>query len=170
MNEKTGKIAFTGLMIALAIVLSYVELLLPVFFAIPGIKLGLTNLVVLFALYRFGVKYAMGINLARILIVGFLFGNGLTIVYSMAGGALSIIGMLLAKYIIKCRIITVSAVGGVCHNIGQLAAAVFLMKTVHVIWYAVPLWIAGILAGIGIGMLCGIIIKYLSKEKVFKLE
>jgi len=157
MNERTKKIVLGGLLTALAIVLSYVELLLPVFFAVPGIKLGLTNLVVVFALYAYGEKYALGINIIRIIIVGFLFGNGLSIVYSLAGGVFSFLGMLLAKNIIKCRLVTVSACGGVTHNLGQLLAAMILMKTYHVAWYLVPLWISGILAGAGIGVLCGLI-------------
>lgn len=158
-KRRTQKIAIDGLLVALALVLGYVETLFPVNFAIPGIKLGLTNIVVLYALMAVGEKDAFVINVARILITGFLFGNGVSIIYSLAGGMLAYFVMLFAKELLKLHILTISILGAVFHNLGQIIVAMLLLKSVSVFWYLIVLWFSGILAGILTGLISGIIIK-----------
>ena len=106
-----------GILIALALILSYVEAQVPAFFAFPGMKLGLTNIAVLLALYRMGGVSAMTINLLRIVMVSLLFGSFSSFVYSMAGGMLSTVVMILLKHIGKFRPITVSIAGGISNHV-----------------------------------------------------
>ena len=135
------KTAYLGLFSAVAIILGYVESLIPVFAGIPGIKLGLANLAVLFILDRYSAKEAALVSVVRILVIGFMFGNLFSILYSMAGAALSLTVMNLLKKHSGFSLIGISVAGGVTHNIGQL------------IVYAPALLVAGVLAGILIGVL-----------------
>ncbi len=160
-NSKTQRTALYGLLIALAMILSYVEAQIPVFFAVPGMKLGLTNIVVLYALYRIGYSGAFLINLARILLVGMLFGNGMSIAYSLAGGLLSTLIMMLLKKTGKFRIVTVSIAGGITHNIGQILVAVVMLQTTELAWYLLVLWFSGLASGCVIGLICGELVKRL---------
>lgn len=157
--KRTKKIAQYGLTVALALVLSYVEAQVPPFFAIPGVKLGLTNVVVLYALYVMGVKSALLINIIRILLVGAMFGNGVSLMYSLAGGILSWIAMVVLKECFKFHIVAVSVAGGVFHNIGQILVAMVLLQTKAIAWYFLILWFTGIAAGVLIGVICGNIVK-----------
>lgn len=152
------RIALLGVLTAAAIVLSWVEHLIPFDFGVPGIKLGLANVAVVFALYRLGLGDAVVISLVRILISGLTFGGVTGIFYSLCGGFLSLAVMLILK---KCRfsVITVSASGGVAHNIGQIACAVVLTETLEVSAYLPVLMLSGILTGVLIGVIAGIIIK-----------
>jgi heptaprenyl diphosphate synthase len=161
--NKTKKIAQYGLLIAVALILSYVEAQIPAFFAVPGMKLGLTNVVVLFALYRMGEKSGMVINLVRIFLVSMLFGNGMSLAYSVAGGLLSGLVMILLKKTGKFRIITVSVAGGVAHNIGQILVAMVLLETKAVLWYLLVLWFTGIGSGLVIGLVGGELCRRLEK-------
>lgn len=157
---KSTKIITTyGLLIALALVLSYVESLLPAFFAIPGMKLGLTNIVVVVALCKLGGKSAFAINIIRILLVTFMFGNAASFLYSLAGGLLSTLLMIVLK---KCGIFSmtaVSAAGGVAHNVGQILMAMLLLYTSAVGYYMLVLWFTGIVTGLFVGVISGEIIK-----------
>ena len=161
MNEKIKKTAYLGVFSAVAIIFGYVESLFPL--GIPGVKLGLANLVIVFLLYLYGAKEVVAVSFVRILVIGFLFGNLFSIVYSLAGAALSLTVMLLLKKTGKFKIVTVSAVGGVCHNIGQLAAAAALLGTRQVLWYAVALLPAGLLTGGLIGLLAGQLLPRLNR-------
>jgi heptaprenyl diphosphate synthase len=161
--NKTKQIAQYGLLIAVALILSYVEAQIPAFFAVPGMKLGLTNVVVLFALYRMGEKSGMVINLVRIFLVSMLFGNGMSLAYSVAGGLLSGLVMILLKKTGKFRIITVSVAGGVAHNIGQILVAMVLLETKAVLWYLLVLWFTGIGSGLVIGLVGGELCRRLEK-------
>lgn len=151
--NKTKRLALYGLLAALALVLSYIEAMIPTFFAVPGMKLGLTNLVVLVALYRMGTKPAMVINFARILLTSILFGTVVSLWYSLAGGLLSGIVMILLKNTGKFQPLTVSVAGGVMHNVGQILVAMVIMQTNAIAWYLLVLWISGIVAGAIIGVL-----------------
>ena len=157
--------ALAGMLAALAIVLGYLESLLPPFFMLPGMKIGLTNIVVLFALYYLGWGYALGINLIRILAVGMLFGSGISIIYSLAGGALSFIIMLLLKKSGAFRLVTVSIAGGIAHNLGQLLAAAFFVKSISLLWYMALLWFSGIGAGALVGSIAALLFKGLKRKK-----
>ena len=160
-SDLKKKIAFYGLLIALAFVLSYIESLIPVFIAIPGAKLGLTNLVVLIALERFGKKDAFIINMIRILLVGFTFGNTFSLLYSFAGGILSFLIMILLKKTKKFSLVGTSVGGGVGHNIGQIIVAAFVLETGALVYYLPFLLVIGTVAGVIIGILSAEIIKRL---------
>ena len=157
----TRTIATYGLLLAAALILSYVESLIPPFFAIPGIKVGLTNLVVLLALYLLGTKSALFLNIIRVLLAGLLFGNAFSLLYSLAGAILSWIVMILLKKSGKFGVTAVSIAGGVCHNVAQILVAMFVLQTVSVAWYLLILWFTGILAGAVIGIISAILIKRL---------
>lgn len=159
MMDKTKKIATYGVMAALAMILSYVEMQLPAFVAIPGVKLGLTNIVVLVALYKMGYKSALFINIVRIIAVSLLFGTFMSFAFSFAGGMLSTLVMILLKKSDKFSAVGVSVAGGITHNIGQILAAMLLLNTKAIIWYLPVLWLSGILSGLLIGLIGAIIVK-----------
>ena len=144
-----------GLLIALALILSYAEAQIPAFFTVPGMKLGLTNVVVLFALYTLGERSALLVNLLRIVLVSVLFGNGMSIAYSLSGGLLSGLVMILLKKTGKFSIVSVSVAGGVAHNVGQILAAMVLLGTKSLAWYLLVLWFSGLASGLVIGVLGG---------------
>ena len=121
-------------MAALAIILGYVEMLLPVFFVVPGMKLGLANLVTVFVLYRYRAKEAAVISLIRIVVIGFLFANLFSILYSLAGAALSLLCMTAARRFSGLSIVGVSILGGVTHNLGQLIVAALVVENGNVFY------------------------------------
>jgi heptaprenyl diphosphate synthase len=153
--KQTRRIAQYGLLIAVALILSYVEAQIPAFFAVPGMKLGLTNVVVLFALYCMGEKSALTINLLRICLVSLLFGNGMSLAYSVAGGLLSALVMIILKKTGKFRVVTVSVAGSISHNVGQILVAMALLGTASIAWYLLVLWFTGIASGLVIGLVGG---------------
>ncbi len=155
------KITTYGLLVALALVLSYVESLVPAFFAIPGMKLGLTNIVVVVALYILDAKSAFAINVIRILLLSFMFGNGASFMYSLAGGMLSTLLMIFLKKWGAFSMTAVSAVGGVAHNLGQILMAMLLLYTSAVGYYMLVLWFIGIVTGLVIGLISAEIVKRL---------
>ena len=160
-QNATQKIALRGLLVAVAMALSWVEAQIPAFFAVPGIKLGLTNLVVLAALYCLSERDAVLINLLRILLVGFTFGNLFSLLYSIVGGLLSGLTMILMKRFGRFAITAVSVAGGIMHNVGQILVAMVVLETKSLLYYLPVLWISGIAAGLVIGLL--------SKEVVRRL-
>lgn len=159
-SGRTNKeIALTGVFIALAMILSYLESLVPIGFAVPGIKLGLANLVTIVALYKLGLKDTIIISLGRILLSGILFGNMMVIIYSLAGAFLSILVMVLVK---KTKVFSstgVSICGAIFHNLGQIIVAVITLENGNIMYYMLVLAIAGAVAGTVIGILSGIIIR-----------
>lgn len=161
-NTKT--VAVFGILIALALVFSYVESQVPAFFAFPGMKLGLTNVVVLTALYQMGGAAAMSINLLRIALVSMLFGGPSAFLYSLAGGMLSTTVMILLKKIGHFRPLTVSIAGGIAHNVGQILTAMVLMNTAGIGWYLCVLWFTGLASGTLIGLLGHIVIRRIPKS------
>lgn len=151
MNERTKKIAYMGLFAALASILGYVETLIPVFVTIPGIKLGLANLAVLFLLIRYSWKEAALVSVVRILIIGFLFGSLFSILYSLAGAALSLTVMTVIHKKTDFSILGISVAGGVCHNAGQLLIAMLITESTSLIFYAPALLISGVVTGLLLG-------------------
>lgn len=145
-------VAFTGVFLALALICSYVESLIPFYFGIPGMKLGLTNIVIIIMLYCMGTKEAFLLSVIRVFLAGFLFGNMFSIIYSLAGALLSLSIMVLLKKSAGCKIITVSTIGGVCHNIGQLIIAALVVENYNVFYYLPFLLIAGFITGFLIGI------------------
>lgn len=150
--------------LALALICSYVESLIPFYFGVPGVKLGLTNIVVVLLLYTIGAKEAFGISLMRILLAGFLFGNPFSILYSLSGGILSFLVMYLLKKTEKLKVITVSVAGGLMHNMGQLLVAALVVENYHVLYYLPVLLIAGFVTGFLIGILSQEIIIRIGKR------
>ena len=162
---KVKKVAFLGMSIALAMILSFVESQIPALVAIPGIKVGLPNLVMVFLLYRIGWKETVTVSIIRIILVSILFGNVQTLSFSIAGALLSLLAMILLKKLNWFSCITVSVVGGICHNIGQIIAACIWTQTAEVAFYLPVLLISGIVAGAVIGIVAGMIVKRLEKFK-----
>lgn len=162
---KTKRIAYLGLLIALAFVFSYIEFLLPINIGIPGVKLGLANLVIMVALYTLGEKDAFLLSVIRIVLVGFTFANTASMLYSLAGGILSFFVMYFVKKSKKLSMVGVSVLGGVFHNVGQILMAMFMLKSTSLIYYLPVLMITGIVSGILIGMLGGLITKRLKSRK-----
>jgi len=154
-----GKIAMYGMMIALAMILSFVETLIPISLGIPGIKLGLANLVTIVCLYTMGPAGAWAVSLTRIILTGFTFGNMFSMAYSMAGGVLSLVCMMIAKKSGVLSTAGVSIIGGMTHNIGQLLVAFYVVRTAGIFWYLPVLMTAGIITGTLIGMLSAAIVK-----------
>jgi len=160
-NRKTVTLA---LFVSTALLLSYIESLFPFFFGIPGAKLGLANLGAVIALYFYGWREALIVNILRIVIAGLLFGNLFSTLFSLSGAAVSFLFMILAKKI-GFSVYGVSMAGGVFHNIGQLITAMFIVQTVSVGYYAPVLMIAGLLTGFFIGAIGKEILKRLPKEE-----
>ena len=154
-NTRIRKLAFYGLLTALALILSCVEAQLPAFFTVPGMKLGLTNIVVLSALYGMGAGSALAVNFVRIVLVSALFGNGVSFWYSLAGGLLSGAVMIALKRSGRFSLLAVSISGGVAHNVGQVLAAMVLLQTTVLGWYLLVLWFNGLLSGALIGLIGG---------------
>lgn len=163
-RSSTKVVTQLGLLIALAMICSYIETLVPAFFVVPGMKLGLTNVVVVIALYRMNSGTAMGINVIRIFLVSMLFGNMFSLIYSLAGGMLSTIIMILLKKTEKFSILAVSVAGGVFHNVGQIFAAMILLGTNQIAWYLVILWFSGIVTGALIGLLASILYHHIPAQ------
>lgn len=140
-----------ALLVALAMVLSWLESMVPLSLAVPGVKLGLANLVVIFALYRLGPRQAAVISLVRVLLVTLTFGNAFGFAYSLAGAALSLGVMIPLRRSGKFSLLGVSIAGGVCHNIGQILVAMAVLGTAELLWYLPALLAAGTAAGVCIG-------------------
>ena len=163
---KSKKVAFLGLSIGLAMILSFVESQIPALVAVPGIKVGLPNLVIVFMLYRIGFKEAVTVSIIRIILVSILIGNLQTMTFSIAGAALSLLGMLLLKKLNWLSCITVSIVGGILHNVGQIITACLWTQTAAIAYYLPVLMIRGVLAGALIGLISGLLVE---KSKKWKL-
>ena len=153
----TKKIAFLGLFVALAFVLSYIEFLLPLNIGIPGAKIGIANLAVMVTLYTIGEKNAIALSMIRVVLVGLTFGNVSMMMYSLAGAALSLLAMLISKRTGKLSMSGVSVLGGVFHNVGQIIVAMFVLETDALIYYLPFLIIIGTITGVVIGIVSGLI-------------
>ncbi len=162
MSKKTKKIALLGILTGVALILSYVEAILPPLYpAIPGIKVGLPNIVIILALYKYGFKEATVISLIRVFIVALLFGNVMTLAYSVAGAVLSILLMGLFKKLDFFSEVGVSIIGGVFHNIGQILVAIILLNSTLIGYYMIILAITGTVAGAFIGIAGSVLVKRL---------
>lgn len=161
---KASKVAQYGLITALALVLSWLESLLPPL-GVPGVKLGLPNLAIVFALYRLGWIDACVISLVRVVLVTLLFGNGASLAYSAAGAALSLAAMGLLNKTGKFSSVGVSVAGGVAHNAGQILVAMALLETSRLAWYLPVLWVSGTVAGVLIGVVSGELVKRVPNQK-----
>ena len=163
---KSNKLAYLGVFTSLALILSFVESQIPPLMAIPGVKLGIPNIAILFILYKVGWKEAALVNLVRVFIVGLLFGSLVSIMYSFAGAFLSLFGMILLKKSNWVSCVTVSVIGGILHNVGQIIMACLVTVTSELMYYLPVLIISGTVAGILIGIVAGILLKRMEKFKI----
>jgi heptaprenyl diphosphate synthase len=160
-STNVKKVTAAALLAALALIFSYIEVLIPFNFGIPGIKLGIANLVVIIALYYLGIRYALLINLLRVFISGLLFSGLFGMLYSLAGALLSMAVMILLKRTNVFSITGVSMAGGVAHNLGQILTAAFVISNLKVFIYFPVLIISGVVSGAVIGILAYLILKKL---------
>lgn len=157
------KVAYFGVLTALALIFSYVETLIPIQIGIPGVKLGLANLIIVIALYKMGVKEAYVLSVVRIILSGFLFANLFSILYSLAGGLLSLTVMVLLKKRGDFSILGISAAGGIFHNVGQLLMAMLVLESLSIGYYIGILLVSGVVTGVLIGIVAAEMLKRLNK-------
>lgn len=167
MSNKIKRIAFLGIMTSVALVLSYLEAILPpIYAAIPGIKAGLPNIVIVLILYRLSWKEAAAVSLLRVFIVALLFGNAMTLAYSLAGAVLSLVVMALFKKSDLFSAVGVSILGGVAHNLGQILVAIVLLSSTLIGYYMIILTVTGTLAGVFVGLVGSLLIKRLQNIQI----
>ena len=147
-------------------ILAYVESQIPVFTAMYGVKVGLPNIVMVLLLYKVGAKETVTVSIIRILLISMLFGSVQSLTFSIAGAVLSLLGMILLKKTDLFSCITVSIVGGILHNVGQIIAACIWTGTAEIAYYLPMLLISGILAGAVIGIVAGLLVKRFEKWKI----
>ena len=158
-----NKVVCFGMFTALALIFSYVESLIPFHIGIPGVKLGLANLVIVIAMYKADKKQVYLLSVTRVVLAGFMFGNLFSIISSLAGSLLSLTVMYILKKNEKFSILGISMAGGVFHNIGQLLVAMLVLESLNLVYYAAVLLISGLITGIIIGIISGEIIKRVDK-------
>lgn len=162
MQSRVNRITILGVLCAIAILLGYIESFIVIPIKVPGIKLGLSNIVTVFALFILGPLEAFIVLAIRIILAGFLFGSGISILYSACGGLFSILVMILFKRVKLFSVIGISVIGAVFHNIGQVMAAMFIIKMHQILYYLPVLIIAGCICGMIIGFLSSVLIRRLS--------
>lgn len=160
---KSRDVARGGLLLALTLILSYVERLAPLPVPVPGVKIGLPNLVVIFLLYRVGLKQAITVSLARVALAGLLFGTGVSVLYAAAGAVLSLTVMTLLKKTGAFSIRGVSVAGAVCHNFGQILVAMTLLENQYLLGYFPVLCVTGAVAGVVIGLVAALLVEHIKK-------
>ena len=160
---KTKKVVFLGFALGIALILSYIETLIPFGFGIPGIKLGLANLIVLIILYMDMPKEAIMVSTARIILMGILFGSLSSMIYAFAGGMLSFLGMFLLRRFNGFSPIGVSCFGGIIHNVGQLMVASLIIRTNIFAFYIPYLLLSGLVTGLLIGVIGNTVLNRYSK-------
>lgn len=165
-SKMKRKTAYLGMIAAAAILLGYIESLLPLYIGVPGVKLGISNLATVFVLYYYGTKEAALVSAVRILVVGFLFGNLFSILFSLAGAALSLLVMAGVKRIRGFSVFGVSMAGGIAHNVGQLIVASFVVENFYILYYLPVLLISGMICGFLIGIASGAVIRRVSPESL----
>ena len=158
-----NRVAHFGVYTALALIFSYVETLIPMNFGIPGVKLGLANLIIVVALYKMSVKEAYVLSVVRVVLAGFIFANLFSILYSLAGGLLSLTVMALLKKSDRFSTIGISMAGGVFHNVGQLIMAILVLESFNIAYYFPVLMVSGVATGILIGIIANEMLKRLRK-------
>ena len=163
-QSKATRLTLSAILAALAMIFSYIEFLVPFSVGIPGVKLGIANLVIVIALYALDFRYAFAINIVRILLNGFMFTGVFAMLYALSGGILSIVVMGLLKKTDKFSMVGVSMAGGVAHNLGQLIVAAIMVENLKMFLYFPVLLFSGMLTGILIGMGGTILFRSLPKQ------
>ncbi|MBQ7795336.1 MAG: Gx transporter family protein [Lachnospiraceae bacterium] len=161
-KERARKVALYGILIALAMVMNFVESLIPIPMPVPGVKLGLANLVTVAGLYLIGIPGTICVTILRVVLIGFSFGNPYSMIYGLSGSLVSLFVMALARKYNWFSHIGISILGGIFHNIGQMTFAALIVQTTGVYVYLPTLLIAGTIAGTLIGILGGIMTERLT--------
>lgn len=161
---ETRRIAQIGVLVSLAMVLSYLESLFPVFLAVPGIRIGLANIAIVFALYHLGFRAALGISVVRVVLSALLFGSVISMSYSLCGALISLAMMAILKRSGLFGTVAVSVVGGVSHNLGQIAVACLILQTKAIAYYKPVLILSGVVSGVVIGIVSAVVIARLEGE------
>ena len=156
--KKTKRLVLLAMLTAVAMILSYVESLLPSV-GIPGVKMGLANIAVIFALFRFGWKEAAALSLVRVVLVSLLFGSVGAMLYSLAGAVLSLAVMELLRRIDRFSTVGISVAGGVAHNAGQILMAMLILQTKQLLGYLPVLAVSGIAGGVLTGLAAALLIR-----------
>lgn len=156
--KKTKRLVLLAMLTAVAMILSYVESLLPSV-GIPGVKMGLANIAVIFALFRFGWKEAAALSLVRVVLVSLLFGSVGAMLYSLAGAVLSLAVMALLRRIDRFSTVGISVAGGVTHNAGQILMAMLILQTKQLLGYLPVLAVSGIAGGVLTGLAAALLIR-----------
>ena len=160
MRKSSRTVAYIGILTAFAMVLSYLEFLLPpIYTAVPGIKMGLANLIIIYTLWRFGLGCAFLVSFIRVALSALLFGNTMTLLYSAAGAVLSLGIMYLLKRSRLFSVVGVSVAGAVSHNLGQILVAILVLKTLKLGYYMIVLTVTGAIAGVFVGIVAALVIK-----------
>jgi heptaprenyl diphosphate synthase len=159
----TKQLVTLSALIAVAMILSYIESMIPAFVAVPGVKMGLSNIATVFALYALGWQYAICVSVVRVFLSALLFGNFVSLIYSLSGAALALALMILLKKLDRFSSVGVSVAGGVGHNAGQIIAACIVMENAAISLYIIPLIISGTLSGIVIGLVAGNLVERVKK-------
>lgn len=156
--KKTKRLVLLAMLTAVAMILSYVESLLPSV-GIPGVKMGLANIAVIFALFRFGWKEAAALSLVRVVLVSLLFGSVGAMLYSLAGAVLSLAVMALLRRVDRFSTVGISVAGGVAHNAGQILMAMLILQTKQLLGYLPVLAVSGIAGGVLTGLAAALLIR-----------
>ena len=164
MKIDTKKMTLLSAIISVAMILSYIESLIPAFVAIPGVKMGLSNIATVFTLYTLGWPYAIFVSLVRVLLSTLLFGNAAALIYSLFGAAFALTSMILLHRMKIFSSIGVSVVGALSHNAGQILAVCLVMNNSTLAYYIFPLIISGTIAGVVIGLAAGILTERLKEH------
>lgn len=159
----TKQMVTLSALIAVAMILSYIESMIPAFVAVPGVKMGLSNIATVFALYSLGWPYAICVSAVRVFLSALLFGNFVSLIYSISGAALALALMILFKKLGSFSTVGVSVLGGVGHNAGQIIAACIVMENAAISLYIIPLIISGTLSGVLIGLVAGNLVERIKK-------
>lgn len=159
MRNNLKKLTSLALAISFALIVSFIESRIPAFVAIPGVKVGLANIAIIFMLYKFGIKEAIIVSIIRVVMVSILFGSVASLFYSIAGAVLSLAVMIILKCITPLKEVAISVVGGVMHNVGQIIMASILLDTNVVVYYLPFLLVSGTIAGIVVGITAALLIQ-----------
>ena len=159
----TKQMVTLSALVAVAMILSYVESMIPAFVAVPGVKMGLSNIATVFALYSLGWPYAIIVSVVRVFLSSLLFGNFVSLIYSLSGAALALALMILLKKLDRFSTVGVSVSGGVGHNIGQTIAACIVMENAAISLYIIPLLVSGTISGVLIGLVAGNLVERVKK-------
>lgn len=160
----TKKLTALSLSVALALLLSFIESQIPPFVAVPGIKVGLSNIVTVFLLYTYGWREAGCVSIIRVCLSSLLFGSAVSLIYALSGAVLSFFVMILLKKLPVFSEMGVSVAGGVFHNAGQIICACIIMENAKISAYLPLLVISGTVAGAVVGIVSGLLVKKLKNK------